>query len=145
MTVTHPCHPLCGQQVEVIDLRRRADLGLLDLIIQLPDGSHAAMAATSTDYVAAPEPEPPPGPVSLLDVVGLCQMLPLIAQLRQRSGFCTPDSQTPRPVTSPSDNAGQAANAVNAARGTRSGRGRHTRCARTQRSQRSQRSRQSPT
>ena len=47
VTITHPHHPLCGQPVAVLRLRRGANP---DLIVRLPDGSHAAIAVSLTDY-----------------------------------------------------------------------------------------------
>jgi hypothetical protein len=83
VTVTHPHHPLCGQQVAVIRLRRGANP---DLIVRLPDGSHAAIAMSLTDYAGASAPLPPAAP-ALLDLEGLRQAAALIAQLRQEGRF----------------------------------------------------------
>src|SRR5262245_31801246 len=51
VTVTHPYHPLFGQQVAVIRVRRGVDP---DLIIRLPDGYHGAIAASWPDSAGAP-------------------------------------------------------------------------------------------
>jgi Family of unknown function (DUF5372) len=91
--VTHPHHPLPGQQVMVIRIRRGPDP---DLIVRFPDGFYGAISASWTDYAAvdmAPVPNPPP----LLDLFGLRQMAQLVAQLRHRhqsnaAGACTPNS-----------------------------------------------------
>ena len=79
VTITHPFHPLHGQQAEVIRVRRGLDP---DLIIRLPDGCHAAIAASSTDYAGAPPEEPPPGPPPLLDLHGLWQIVQLLDHLQ---------------------------------------------------------------
>ena len=77
VTVTHPHHPLHGQRVQLMRVRRGADP---DLIIRLPDGYHGAIAASLTDYagpslVEADAVEPP-----LLSLEGLWQMAQWIAQ-----------------------------------------------------------------
>jgi hypothetical protein len=87
ITITHPAHPLRGKQVEIIRVRRGLDP---DLVIRLPDGFHAVIAASSTDYAAQPNLEiqsenPPP----LLDLDGLCQIARLFAQLREQGRFPT--------------------------------------------------------
>ena len=80
MTVTHPQHPLYGQRVAVIRVRRGADP---DLIIRLPDGYHGAIAASWTDYVgAAHAPEDSSIPPPLLDPVGLARIAEFVARRR---------------------------------------------------------------
>jgi hypothetical protein len=81
VTVIQPYHPLYGQQVEVIRLRQGKDP---DLIVRLPDGFHAAIAMSLTDY-AAPATNITQSSVSppLLDFFGLCQAARFIEQLRQ--------------------------------------------------------------
>ena len=89
MTITHPQHPFRGQQVEVVRLRRAAGGADPDLIVRLPDGVHAAIAMSSTDFggpaaraLSAPLPAtavPPP----LLDLDGLRQAAQFIEQLRR--------------------------------------------------------------
>jgi Family of unknown function (DUF5372) len=89
VTITHSQHPFRGQQVEVVRLRRAAGGADPDLIVRLPDGVHAAIAMSSTDYggaavraLSAPLPAtavPPP----LLDLDGLRQAAQLIEQLRR--------------------------------------------------------------
>ena len=77
VTVTHPLHPLHGQQVEVVRVRRGADP---DLIVRLPDGRHAALALSLTD-VGSPCPTMGPGmTLPLLDGDGLRRLAALIAQ-----------------------------------------------------------------
>jgi len=78
--VTHPSHPLCGQQVEIIRVRRGPDP---DLIIRHLDGYHGAIAASWTTYASTADVvpcEPPP----LLDLDGLCQLAGVIEQLQER-------------------------------------------------------------
>jgi hypothetical protein len=47
VTITHPHHPLRGQRVEIVRIRRGNDP---DLIVVAPDGRHTAIALSSTDY-----------------------------------------------------------------------------------------------
>ena len=81
MTVIHPHHPLYGQPVEIMRIRRGADP---DLIIRHLDGYHGAIAASWTTYASAsgalPAEKPP-----LLDLEGLCQLARLVEQLQERS------------------------------------------------------------
>jgi hypothetical protein len=97
VTITHPYHPLRGQQVEVICVRRGTDP---DLVIRLPDGLHAAIAMSSTDYAVPPDLDPPSVPPHLLDFDGLRQVVQLIEHIRQEGRYsaaddgdktCTPD------------------------------------------------------
>ena len=84
--ITHPFHPLCGQQVEVVRVRRGADP---DLIVRLPDGCHAALAMSWTDY-AAPSGlnlDPPSVAPHLLDFDGLRQIAQLIDHFRQEGRY----------------------------------------------------------
>lgn len=79
----HPHHPLYGQRVQLIRIRRGPDS---DLIIRLPDGYHAAIAASLTDYagpalVDSDAAEPP-----LLLLEGLWQMAQWIARQRHLEG-----------------------------------------------------------
>jgi Family of unknown function (DUF5372) len=80
VTVTHPYHPLYGQKVEVVRVRRGVDP---DLIIRHPDGFHMAIAMSCTDS-AEPSPLRPQdlAPPVLLDFAGLCQMAQFIEELR---------------------------------------------------------------
>ena len=85
MTITHPHHPLCGQRLAVLRLRRGANP---DLIVRLPDGTHAAVALHLTDYVANPDAPSPSLPTStLLDVDGLRRAAQFVAHLRQEGRF----------------------------------------------------------
>jgi hypothetical protein len=83
VTVTHPCHPLFGQQVEIVRIRRGTDP---DLVIRLPDGLHIAIAMSLTDY-AGPGADPAPSPLHLLDFEGLCHIVQLIDRMR-KEGHC---------------------------------------------------------
>jgi Family of unknown function (DUF5372) len=87
VTVTHPHHPLCGQRVAVIRVRRGPDP---DLIIRLPDGYHGAIAASWTDYLVSPDSLPQTGEVPLLDLAGLIRMAVFVAHWR--------DTQRDNPV-----------------------------------------------
>ena len=87
MTVTHPFHPLYGQQVEVVRIRRGADP---DIIVRHPDGFHAAIAMSWADYAAAPNPELPSMPLHLLDFDGLCQAIQLIDHIRREGRYPAP-------------------------------------------------------
>lgn len=70
VTITHPHHPLRGHKVEIVQFRRGLDP---DLIVRLPDGHHAAIAMSGTDYASLPQKETLPTPVHLLDLDGLRQ------------------------------------------------------------------------
>jgi hypothetical protein len=79
VTITHPHHPLAGQQVEVIRIRRGPDP---DLIVRLPDGTHAAIAMSWTDDVTAPPCELPLSAVPLLELGGLRQVVHCLDRLQ---------------------------------------------------------------
>jgi len=81
VTVTHPYHPLCGQQVEILRVRRGPDP---DLIIRHLDGYHGAIAASWTTYASAPGALPAEKP-PLLDLEGLHLLVRLVEQLQERS------------------------------------------------------------
>jgi hypothetical protein len=82
VTVTHPFHPLRGQQVEVVRIRWGADP---DLIVRHPDGLHAAIALDWTDYTTLPDIEPSSVAPHLLDFDGLCLAVQLIDRIGQES------------------------------------------------------------
>jgi hypothetical protein len=84
--ITHPVHPLRGQRVEIVRVRRGTDP---DLIIRLPDGRHIAIAASWTDYHGPADAETAL-PIGLLDIAGLRQMARLIECIRsdQRVAPC---------------------------------------------------------
>jgi hypothetical protein len=85
VTITHPHHPLRGQKVAILRIRRGANP---DLVVRLPDGSHAAIAVSLTDYGgAAEQPAHSSAVPVLLDLKGLRQAAGLIAQLRQEGRF----------------------------------------------------------
>ena len=90
--VTHPHHPLHGQQVSVIRVRRGPDP---DLIIRFPDGFYGAISASWTDYAAEPNMALSPDPPPLLDLLGLCQMAQLIEQCRSRPGLDDARTRSP--------------------------------------------------
>ena len=82
VTILRPNHPLYGQQVKVIRIRRGPDP---DLIVQLEDGTHAAVAMSGTDYAGAPAASLVASP--LLALEGLHQAALLIEHLRQEGRF----------------------------------------------------------
>jgi len=77
VTITHPHHPLYGQRVQLIRVRRGPDP---DLIIRLPDGYHGAIAASLTDYAGPAQPDSSADEPPLLALEGLWQMAQFIAQ-----------------------------------------------------------------
>jgi len=95
VTITHPHHPLHGQRCEIVRIRRGVDP---DVVLRLADGSHAAMAMRWTDSgetqglpVAPRRPARPQ-----VDLQGLRQIVPLLAQLRQEDRCPTPRRSLPR-------------------------------------------------
>lgn len=80
MTVTHPHHPLYGQRLAVVRLRKGAQP---DLVVCLPDGHHAAIAMHLTDYAGAPAAPSSLDPLPLLDLDGLRQIVQLLERLRK--------------------------------------------------------------
>jgi hypothetical protein len=97
VTIAHPHHPLRGQTVEVILVRRGLDP---DLIVRLPDGHHAAIAMSGTDYASPPEGEAPPLPDHLLDLQGLRQIRLLLDRIA-REGRPATGRANPIPSGSP--------------------------------------------
>src|SRR3712207_2306873 len=80
VTVTHPHHPLFGQQLHVVRIQHRPSAEP-DLIVCLPDGSHAGIASSCTDY--APQPTSPFDAASpLLDLDGLRRLACYVATLQ---------------------------------------------------------------
>jgi hypothetical protein len=69
--VTHPHHPLHGQRVQLIRIRRGPDP---DLIIRMPDGYHGAIAASLTDYAGPAAPDQSTDSLPLLSIEGLWQI-----------------------------------------------------------------------
>jgi Family of unknown function (DUF5372) len=82
VTVTHPHHPLQGQRVEIVRIRRGNDP---DLIVVTPDGRHTALALSSTDYDSSPEIPPTASAEHLLDLDGLRRVVQLLDRLAQAS------------------------------------------------------------
>jgi hypothetical protein len=79
VTITHPHHPLHGQQLPVVFVRHGEHP---DVIVCLPDGDHAAIALADTDYAEPSSPHPSPS--HLLDLNGLRRMAQLVAALRHK-------------------------------------------------------------
>ncbi len=79
MKIIHPYHPRCGESVEI----QRVIRGGVDpdLIIRLPDGLYAAIAASWTDYAGSGAEvrlaDPP-----LLDLAGLRCLADLVLRWR---------------------------------------------------------------
>jgi hypothetical protein len=55
-----------------------------DLIVRLPDGRHAAIAMSSTDYLASPEDPPRTTAEHLLDLGGLRSVVRLLDHIARR-------------------------------------------------------------
>jgi hypothetical protein len=81
VTVSHPHHPLRGQRVEVVQVRRGADP---DLIVRLPDGRHAAIAQSWTTEPHRPAADRPAAATPLLAADGLRELAALVMRLRER-------------------------------------------------------------
>jgi hypothetical protein len=86
VTITHPHHPLCGQQLPIVCVRHGASP---DVIVRVPDGSHVAVALSDTDY-AADSAASLPAASHLLDLQGLRQMAQRINGLRHQGRFPEP-------------------------------------------------------
>jgi hypothetical protein len=100
VTITHPHHPLRGQQVTLIRIRQGVDP---DLIVQLEDGTHAALAMSSTDYAGAPMATPPGDTTPLLALAGLRHAVRLIERCRRRRVTPPATSMLPLKDDSPYD------------------------------------------
>jgi hypothetical protein len=82
VTITHPHHPLRGQALPVVCIRHGEQP---DVIVRLPDGSHAAVALHMTDYAADSPASPSPGTAPhLLDLQGLRRLAQFIDDLRRQ-------------------------------------------------------------
>jgi hypothetical protein len=92
VTITHPHHPLRGDRVQIIRIRRGPDP---DLIVRLPNGLHVAVAMSWTDYAALPALNTPSEPTHLLAIDGLRRAADLVARLRQDGHEATMDGGTP--------------------------------------------------
>lgn len=80
VTVTHPHHPLFGQQLHVVRIQHRPPAEP-DLIVCLPDGLHAGIAISCTDY--APRPTSLSDAARpLLDLDGLRRLASYVASLQ---------------------------------------------------------------
>ena len=99
VTITHPHHPLRGHRVEIVRLRRGNDP---DLIVVLPDGRHAAVALSSTDYASPPESSPPVAAEHLLDLDGLRRVIQLLDRMihTERATSTTGDGVPAQPSPS---------------------------------------------
>jgi hypothetical protein len=75
---THPQHPLFGQQLQVVRTQHCINAEL-DLIVRLPDGTHAALAVSCTNYPTAHPLVPLPADTPLLDLEGLRRLAQFIA------------------------------------------------------------------
>jgi len=75
--VTHPHHPLYGQHVQLVRVRRGPDP---DLIIRMPDGYHGAIAASLTDYAGASEAASSAAEPPLLAIEGLWRIAQFVEQ-----------------------------------------------------------------
>jgi hypothetical protein len=84
VTITHPHHSLHGQQLPVVRIRYGASP---DVIVCLPDGSHAAVALDATDFADASSSLPLVAVSHLLDLQGLRQMAQFIDALRRDGKF----------------------------------------------------------
>ena len=85
MTITHPHHPLCGQLLPVVNVRHGQNP---DVIVCLPDGSHAAVALRDTEAAGASASNlPEVRATHLFDLGGLRLLAQFIADLRQQGRF----------------------------------------------------------
>jgi hypothetical protein len=90
VTITHPHHPLRGQQLPVVCVRHGSSP---DVIVRLPDGSHAAVALNATDYVSdSLASSPSVAAAHLLDLRGLRQLAQLLDELRRQGRLPNPSS-----------------------------------------------------
>jgi Family of unknown function (DUF5372) len=81
VTITHPHHPLRGQVLPVVCIRHGESP---DVIVRLPDGSHAAVALSATDYAGPSVVLTPTAAGQLLDLQGLRRMAQLLDDLRRQ-------------------------------------------------------------
>jgi hypothetical protein len=95
VTITHPHHPLRGQRVQIIRIRRGPDP---DLIVRFPNGLHAAVAMSWTDYATLPALEAPVPATHLLEIEGLRRAAALIARLRQQEQEQRPTTEANPPA-----------------------------------------------
>jgi hypothetical protein len=85
VTVTHPLHPLYGQQFEFVGLRKGTEP---TLVVRLPTGKNTRLPIGYTDYVSAQTPHVDKncedGGGNLLAVNGLLQAVNLISSIDRR-------------------------------------------------------------
>jgi hypothetical protein len=90
VTITHPHHPLRGQPLPVVNVRHGQNP---DVIVQFPDGSHAAVALSDTDYATTSATTLPLiHTAHLLDLQGLRRLAQFLDGLRQQGRFTTRSS-----------------------------------------------------
>jgi len=90
VTVCHPHHPLRGQQLPVVSIRHGEHP---DVIVRLPDGSHAAVAIEATDLAEKPSAAITPASAShMLAIDGLRRMVQLLDAIRRRGTPPSPSS-----------------------------------------------------
>jgi hypothetical protein len=77
--VVHPFHPLYGQRLEVIAIRRSADP---DLVVRLPDGTAAAIARSLTSAEPGDAAAAAASP-TVLSPQGLRRLAALVAAMGQ--------------------------------------------------------------
>jgi len=94
VTILHPHHPLCGQQVPLVRIRRGGPDP--DLIVRHPDGYHTAIAMSWTDFGAAPV-MPTATPPPLLALTGLRHTVQFLDGLRQAGRWPLPATDVPPP------------------------------------------------
>jgi len=88
VTITHPYHPRCGEQVKIVRVCRGADP---DITVQLSDGLHVVVAMSWTDYATPQDLAPASTPPHLLDFDGLRQAVQLIDRIRQEGRYPAAD------------------------------------------------------
>jgi len=80
VSVTHAHHPLYGQRVQLVRVRRGPDP---DLIIRMPDGYHGAIAASLTDYNGPTGSDVSTMDLPLLSIEGLWRIAQWVQQQRE--------------------------------------------------------------
>ena len=78
--ITHPQHPLYGQRLRYVRVQQRQGVEL-DLIVCLPNGVHAGITASCTDYQASQNLSSSNLP--LLEIEGLRALVAFVATLQQ--------------------------------------------------------------
>jgi hypothetical protein len=85
VTITHPCHPLHGQRLQVINLHRGAEP---EIVVQFPGDHHVRVPLNWTDYPSSQACHPPSDPSHLLDLDGLRQVVQLVDRIRRDDRDC---------------------------------------------------------